>query len=757
MLCAHVISAGVPGSGASAYQLFKMTLVALRDTDFATQKLVFGKAAPVALAPEEHNLFTAALMSESGELNYFWRIGSHIGELQDEARGSVAALEAEADPFDSVFGVRVGLEARCDVFLKIQATHSEDEYLIPYTDRQAGRYGACPLADATTVHALALRALAVFRAGLSDRATQYCVRVIPPTQLDQPTGLVIGIRLDPSHATRVLDRGPEADSPQTAEFRRLWGDRAVLRRFKDASILECVVWAEPKYKKIWEDPELPYVPHQMLLHLMELHFKELVDTPGLDGGENVNVLHTPLGINGPLCDAHTALWQQFAEMKEQLEALETLPIAVKEARPSSSGFSYSDLSPEVWIQPPSRANDPPRTLHDAVLEFESSSAWPRAPAAVLRLQTAFLLKIQAELRSQHAVESLITPEYLDVLYPRFVFRLRIFTLGELYEMSTWATVDATLKTRPTWEQTEKIRRVWWGPHARSLLRAVSLIHICSGPTMRLVKKWLASQLVAGYDDLAELLVVQVFTTPGPYAHPPGSPHAAMLRVLALLASFDWAGAPMFVDLDDTFSPDHRHELQLAFERAKGMQGPMPSMWVATKLDPHMLFLRVPPAGLVHRVVALARGALDIATKATLALGDTRLQFRSVFEPDLSTFDAVIHIARAGGRDGAGVVYPQTPEELERMERAAHVETFVTKLREHLDQACHFFPAPQVGRVCVQFKSQAFLPAGQKGMLSSLPRVMVADGETPVTCPNVLWIISLIRRLGKDLVTRVELQ
>lgn len=55
--------------------------------------------------------------------------------------------------------------------------------------------------------------------------------------------VVLGLDLDASQATRVVDRGPPADDPVAAPaFRHFWGEKAELRRFKDGAIVEAVKW-----------------------------------------------------------------------------------------------------------------------------------------------------------------------------------------------------------------------------------------------------------------------------------------------------------------------------------------------------------------------------------------------------------------------------------------------------------------------------------------------------------------------------------
>ena len=39
-----------------------------------------------------------------------------------------------------------------------------------------------------------------------------------------------------------MDKGPAADSPESAEFRNFWGEKSQLRRFQDGFVCEAVHW-----------------------------------------------------------------------------------------------------------------------------------------------------------------------------------------------------------------------------------------------------------------------------------------------------------------------------------------------------------------------------------------------------------------------------------------------------------------------------------------------------------------------------------
>jgi len=56
--------------------------------------------------------------------------------------------------------------------------------------------------------------------------------------------LVIGLELNPETCFDIVDKGPEANLQEAADFRNFWGVKSELRRFKDGAIREAAVWSK---------------------------------------------------------------------------------------------------------------------------------------------------------------------------------------------------------------------------------------------------------------------------------------------------------------------------------------------------------------------------------------------------------------------------------------------------------------------------------------------------------------------------------
>ena len=100
----------------------------------------------------------------------------------------------------------------------------------------AGEGGASAMGNTTTAPSWRLGDASIFGSDNSSGS-----RMISSSNSGFSGVVVLGLDLDASQATRMVDRGPPADDPIAAPaFRHFWGERAELRRFKDGAIVEAV-------------------------------------------------------------------------------------------------------------------------------------------------------------------------------------------------------------------------------------------------------------------------------------------------------------------------------------------------------------------------------------------------------------------------------------------------------------------------------------------------------------------------------------
>ena len=223
----------------------------------------------------------------------------------------------------------------------------------------------------------------------------------------------IGLTLDPEHAFRLVDHGPAATdadnvSPEAAEFRALWGEKAELRRFKDGRIVESVVW------EVQTAEERARIPEQVVRHILALHFgigrEDASEVRGcqaeLDALLRVPpplVSHVVLPGAAPGYKNALTAFDSIVRLLRSLDSappkstLPTLPLSILSVSPTSPPLRYTGTFTPLPL-PLAHANSmSPRFRHlpsmDLVIQFERSGRWPDDLLAFQAMRLAFMEEI----------------------------------------------------------------------------------------------------------------------------------------------------------------------------------------------------------------------------------------------------------------------------------------------------------------------------------------------------------------------------
>lgn len=753
ILAAHAATtSSISPSQTSYFQLFKLALTVLVSTDWAKQKLIFGKAPATPLSGSEVKSCQVHFYDAEGLFNFFWRIGPFISEIQMEADRSLKILDAESDPFDAVFGLDASSPS-LQWDLTVQSPPLGRDALFPARAGNATSKvlaGETPPVDAPLLQCLAARMRSILREGLGDRCVHVAMRMATG-----PEGVrvAIGMKLDASNLARFLDRGPSAESVEATSFRALWGpQKAELRRFKDGSVLECAAWAKPPPDRHVESRKQPAVVSQIVRHLLDRHFSDVK-------GELFDVISGPVGFVSNLRQEGRRLWVEFEAFRAHLCQLSSLPLVIKDVHPVDASFSYTALAPSVA---PANPDGVARTLHNAVVEFESSGRWPEDPLAARKVATALLLQIKEELQNDLGLESDIASSggFLDVRFPEFAFRIQIFHSRELFEIAHCVTnFQIPIATSiPPEESLERLRSVWWRPRIRAALHAMALKQPAFAGTSRLVQRWFRSQLLAGCEDFAETLVAAVFLQPLPF-EAPTSPHVGLCRVCWLLDTYDWAREPLIIDFDGKMTSEERLRMRQSFERSRTGAGESASqsMWVVTRYDPHCLLLPRPAGTASSWLRRRARIALAVL-HGQVAVDRSRIdigRWDALFAVDHSSFDFVIQLQMPSTGPEKAAKGGNLASSKALVSRQA-VETLVTKIRSNLGCVCIVFYDTDSRTVALKWRPTAFLPQYQNFLMGAVPHTMIQrDDRPPVCVPNVLCLFSIVLSLADGLALRAS--
>lgn len=459
----------------------------------------------------------------------------------------------------------------------------------------------------------------------------------PPTFKDLNTAmLTIGLILNPEHAVRLVDQGPPAeDTAASNEFRKLWGSKAELRRFKDGSILESVVWDA----KGAEERNL--IVGRAVQHLLQLHYGiKPRDAVVYWAGQLNTFINLSQSLPKELFNPDIRIMSfgpimtTFDQFAKQLKAIVDLPLSVSSVIPVNPILRYSSvfLPQPIDFSKISLYPDVARYIEpiDVILTLEGSTKWPDDIAAIQRIKTAFLLKMAEQLRIHCGTKTTVVDEvdiandmmlrgYMDVFYSGFVFRCRIQQERELVLLRR--IMDD--KKEKSWRKILADRSLHqYNLHfGNSQMHSFHLQNLCNrfpalSSTIRLVKRWLSAHLLSSHlcDELVELLCAHVFLNPQPWIEP-GSSFVGFSRVLKLLSTWSWKNEALIVDIEGNITAAIKDKVKDNFKKLR-VEDPLmkrATMFVATGRDlesKHWSWLN-PSKVIVARIHILAAAASSL--------------------------------------------------------------------------------------------------------------------------------------------------
>lgn len=462
------------------------------------------------------------------------------------------------------------------------------------------------VADHSSAYNAAVAQLvSTLRRGLGDRAKAIALlhasSDVRPTSQALPTQssiVHVGIILDSEHAFRLVDHGPpaeEQESERTRQFREFWGDKAELRRFKDGSIAESVVW------DVKNADERARIPAMIMRHLLARHFGLGADVVQTWQTEFDTLLKLPESISS-LYQASSAsvgfksALTAFDGLVKHFRALdEQFPLAVLNVSPVSPALRYTDVFVPATLSIPSRSALPKSASYlpamEIIIEFEKSARWPDDLRAIQKMKLAFFERLASIL--MHAVKGLQATVVLGERPERTEIEdeaaLDIITAdGWAFRARIWHDREATLLDRIINDQPhvpkalrqaktgEDARERQLALHARELYtrrfihaprhhRAIAALYHqfpAFANTVRLTKRWFAAHwLLRGHvsEEAVELLCAHVFLRTGPpfvadaavnaKTFAPGSKERGFARVIEFLKDWEWTGG-LDISLDN---------------------------------------------------------------------------------------------------------------------------------------------------------------------------------------------------------------
>ncbi|XP_057421429.1 uncharacterized protein LOC130715357 isoform X1 [Lotus japonicus] len=647
IILAYLASKQQISKSMKAIEIIRITLNFIATSESWSRGLYFPKEGPSNITKEERmqlkESFPVVIRHPSGGFNLAFRM-SKIGFIQflNEAALTLKCMEKCRDGgFEEVFMTKIDCAVKYDYCMRIHLKGKKEVYASGFClDDECWRLYE------EKIHGILAK-------GLNDRAK--FIRVMwrnAQCQWSVDEGLsvldkeplFVGISVNTlEKAFRMVDIGPDSDNKVEAlEFRKFWGEKAELRRFKDGRIAESTVWESEQWarhlilKRIAE--------HVLSRHLCLSKENIVVVVDQLDFSLAHGVVE-PISYNGKLLEA-------FDTLSKRLRLIEDLPLKVSSVQPLDSAFRFTSVFPP---EPHLLANEKIESLRlnkvvpsciqplEVMIQLEGSGNWPMDEIAIEKTKSSFLIQIGESLQKLWGVTCTATENDVDVLMSGYAFRLKILHERGLSLIKSEVGNDQS-KRVPSTDKKLFIR----SQHA-SMINGLQSRYPIYGPVVRLAKRWAASHLFSAclVEEATELLVAYLFLNPLPF-DAPCSRITGFLRFLQLLSNYDWTFSPLVVDINNDLNHSDEKEINENFFHSRKSQGANgqnvgPAMFLATAYDKASeAWTGLSPSTLeLKRLAAYARSSANLLMKLTFHKEIGPYRWECLFRTPLNNYDAII--------------------------------------------------------------------------------------------------------------------
>lgn len=469
----------------------------------------------------------------------------------------------------------------------------------------------------------------------------------------------VGLVLDTENAFRLVDHGPSAEEAETAvakRFRDFWGDKSELRRFKDGSIMESVVW------EVKTTDERAHIPFFISRYILQRH----CGIPETD----IEHWQTPFDSLLRLPDSIAEMWRStklevgfksamsaFDQLVKSIKALdEQLPLAVLNVSPVSESLRYTNVFNPTPLPQSAAAVLPSCAQYlapmEIVIEFEKSGRWPDDLRAIQKIKLAFFERLATALMSANPglKATVIVGDFVPVSDIQDSAKLEIITSqGWAFVARIWHEreaflLDNTIDDKPHIPKHIKknlpggadakerhaaivakeiyTRRFIHAPRHHRAIGALCHRFTAYAGTVRLVKRWLASHWLLGEHisvEVVELLCASIFlggsqTQAAGQKQPariPGTKERGFASVVEMLKGWEWENG-LFVPLYG----DEQAEGESSSSAIPSTNGRAGVWKVSTEFDRegHMWTAHGPDAVVARRIRAVANATWQASQK-----------------------------------------------------------------------------------------------------------------------------------------------
>ena len=502
-------------------------------------------------------------------------------------------------------------------------------------------------------------------------------RTASPTS---PSHMLIGLNVNKETWMAQVERGPPAELPAAEEFKQFWGEKSVMRRFQDGSIIQAVVWQGSTVQ------EKRTIVNQIIKYILSVHLN--IE----DVREHQIVSKDVVGrgyYEGDGEEQAGEIITAFNELSKILRNCDKIPLNITSVQGVASVLRNTDLFPQSAFAvtrskrtaAPEVSQSCPAVVisHEIVCHFALTGKWPEDVRGILRLKTAFYLALKEELQSLN-ITARVNPDFIDIARNGYIFRLRFFVPKEAklrYNNISFWTPCTSDELRL---QTEIM------PHVASLLSSFALQYSAYPLTVRFFKRWVSRHMLSNYisDIFCELVVASIFCDNKSLAIPQTAT-AGFLRVISFLAMFDWDVFPLFLNFNESLSAETFEMYNNFLLNRKSYPD---ACIVCPRNDLSQITASGPSKPILNILTVLASQSLEQCEKEITKQEDT---FSKMFIPDRTSFDIVIHLkaSQTGQRQEKQYAHHAKAGHFPVVDYSPP-ELFITQLTAAYGNICFFF-------------------------------------------------------------------
>lgn len=492
--------------------------------------------------------------------------------------------------------------------------------------------------------------------------------------------LAFGLCFNSPSAWEVLNKGPAANSPESAEFRAFWGEKSELRRFQDGFICEAVHWPANS----WAERRL--ICRQIVSYLLEkrlnLANNYVYVADQLESAIFIPKLQDPAAY-GTGEEATMAALEALDEITKNLRALEDLPLSIAQVQGVSATFRHAEPFPPLPETPQGLIDLFGRSGYNllpavgatpmylpslsVLLTLQTSGKWPDDLEAVRRIKAAFYIQLAEKLT---AIFDLVARAFIDhVIVQRkgYIFKLFIAYHRDVALLKRLVEPNGIVKYRDNPESLLLQRDQEITPRLATALRALHAEQPAFSVAVRLAKRWVASHMLLEYleEEAIEMIVASLFVDSTMYGLPsaqeagaqsslhdaidwvgPLTPQVAFFRFLQLVSCFDWTSQPLIINFNNDLTPEEIRdtETSVAAQRTQ-LKSPLV---LVTPYDPSgVAFTRTtPPLPVWSRLMVLASESLKLLERQLMTVDAKKVYVLQAFRPPLDAYNCIIHLNRS---------------------------------------------------------------------------------------------------------------